>query len=332
MPPHNAQLLATPEPKLRTTGDPRVDAYRERLLTDHTSRDWRPYFVRLLADVRADPSILAEHDKLAKIDTAAEYVRYYVTPDRIARGRKIYRNIGVGKTNAMPVELQVALWGMLSDYGARRPQYDALQALLVLGAYDRAGAGHEFQLHHAAAKVLTGEIPRAQLKAFATGKIGQTHTPVARFPEWARDGNGDGKIDIWNNRSDILATIAWSSWEGYVGMPVAVPVRVPNYDPNNPREARYLRSLRAGPNVPPSILRRWDGRAWRPEELGSGGTLVGPITKGGPSFLLLRPAWPVNSRDPVKPLYPGQDDEMGFALAASLLADAIAGRSIPPLR
>ena len=71
---------------------------------------------------------------------------------------------------------------MLSDYGARRPQYDALQALLVLGAYGRGGAEHEFQLHHAAGQMLSGAVPRAQLKAFATGKLGQTHTPAARLP------------------------------------------------------------------------------------------------------------------------------------------------------
>ncbi|HYI43456.1 MAG TPA: hypothetical protein VD768_07525, partial [Sphingomicrobium sp.] len=30
MPPANAALLATPEPVLTTTGDPKVDAYRDR--------------------------------------------------------------------------------------------------------------------------------------------------------------------------------------------------------------------------------------------------------------------------------------------------------------
>lgn len=333
MPPHNAALLASPEPVLRSTGDPKVDAYRERLLTDHTSRDWRPYLIRLLADVKADPAILTEYDRLAAIDTAAEYVSHYVTPERIKRGRQLLREGAIAaQPGEMPAELQLALWGMLADYGERKPTYDALQALLVLGAYDKGGAGHEFQLHHAAAKVLSGEISRSQLKAYATGKIGQSQTPVARFPDWARDGDKDGRADIWSNRADILATLAGPSWEGYAGTPVAVAVRVPHYDANDPREARFLRGLGAGPNVAPSILKRWDGRDWRPEELGSGGTLVGPLTKDGPSFLLLRPAWPVNSRDPVKPLYPGEDKEMGFALAASLLADAIAGRPLPPLR
>ena len=333
MPPENPALLATPEPVLTSTGDAKVDAYRDRLLSDHANAAWRPYLTRLFAGVRADPSIVDEFDRLAALDTPAEYVRHYVTPDRIRRGRQLFRQgVGKAKPGEMPAELRLALWGMLSDYGARVPRYDALQALLVLGAYDRGGAGHEFQLHHAAIQLLSGAVPRARLKAFATGKLGQTHTPAARFPDWAEDGDGDGRIDIWRNRADILATIAGSHWQDYAGTPVAVAVKVPTFNPNDPREARMLAALGASPNVPPGILQRWDGRPWTPEQRGHGGTYVQPWVKGGPAFIMLRPAWPVNSRNPVLPMYAGSDSDMGFALAASLLADAIAGRPLPPLR
>ena len=333
MPPENAAFLATPEPVLTSTGDPKVDAYRDRLLKDHANVAWRPYLTRLFAGARADPTIVAEFDRLAAIDTTAEYVRHYVTPERIRRGRQLFRQgVAKAKPGEMPAELRLALWGMLSDYGARQPRYDALQALLVLGAYDRGGAGYDFQLHHAAIQVLSGAVPRSRLKAFATGKLGQTHTPAARFPDWARDGNGDGRIDIWRSRADILATIAGSHWQDYAGTPVAVAVKVPAFNPNDPREARMLAALNASPNVPPGILERWDGRSWKPEERGHGGTYVKPFVEGGPAFIMLRPAWPVNSRDPVLPMYAGSDLQMGFALAASLLADAIAGRPAPPLR
>jgi membrane-bound lytic murein transglycosylase B len=280
MPPENHALLATPEPKLASTGDPRVDAYRDRLLTDLTNAAWRPYLIRLFAGVRADPAILREFDRLAGIDTPAEYVHHYVTPERIRRGRQLFRQgVGKGKPGQMPADLRLALWGMLPDYGARRPRYDALEALLVLGAYDRGGAGHEFQLQHAAIKVLSGDVPRSRLKAFVTGKLGQTHTPSARFPDWAPDGNGDGRIDIWTNRSDILATIAGSSWEGYVGIPVAVAVKEPAFNPNDRREARMLSALNASPNVPPAILRRHRWGAFADAALMSTKGLVGV---GGP--------------------------------------------------
>jgi membrane-bound lytic murein transglycosylase B len=334
MPPENRAFLATPEPVLESTGDPKVDAYRQRLLSDYTSGPWRPYLVRLLAGVRADSRIVERFDRLAAVREPKDYVRHYVTPERIRRGRQLYRQLKratPSNPDRMPLELRVALWGMLSDYGARRPQYDALQALLVLGAYGKGGAEYEFQLHHAATQILSGAVPQSRLKAYETGKLGQTHTPAARFPDWARDGNGDGRIDIWNDRADILATIAGNSWEGYAGIPVAVAVKVPTFDPKDPRESRMLQALGASPNVPPGILQRWDGRAWTPEERGHGSTFVPAFVKGGPAYVMLRPAWPVNSHDPILPMYAGSDHNMGFALAASLLADAIAGRPLPPL-
>ena len=333
MPPENPAFLATPEPALASTGDAKIDAYRDRLLADHTSHAWRPYLVRMLAGVRADPKILEEFDRLAAIREPKDYARHYVTPERIRRGRQLYRQLkpGASKPNEMPLELRLALWGMLADYGATRPQYDALQALLVLGAHGKGGAEYEFQLHHAASQILSGAVPRSKLKAYATGKLGQTHTPAARFPDWARDGNGDGRIDIWSNRADVLATIGGNSWEGYAGIPVAVPVKVPNFDPSDPRESRMLQALGGSPNVPPGILERWDGRAWTPEERGHGSTYLPAFVEGGPAYVMLRPAWPVNSHDPILPMYAGSDQNMGFALAASLLADAIAGRPLPPL-
>jgi len=332
MPPENRALLATPEPKLTSTGDPKVDAYRDQMLADHANVAWRPYLVRLFAGLRADPAIVAEFDRLAAIDTPAEYVSHYVTPQRIRRGRQLFRQgVGKAKPNEMPAELRLALWGMLSDYGARAPHYDALKALLELGAYGRGCAAHEFQLQHAAIPVLDGTMSRSRLKAYATGKLGQTHTPAARFPEWARDGNRDGRIDIWRNRSDILASIAGSNWQDYAGIPVAVAVKPPVFNPNDPREARMLSALNASPNVPPGILERWDGRPWKPDERGQGGTYVKPWATGGPAFIMLRPAWSVNSRNPVLPMYAGNDNDMGFAIAASLLADAIAGRQLPAL-
>jgi membrane-bound lytic murein transglycosylase B len=332
-PPENQAILAMPEPRLTTTGDLKVDAYRDRLINEHVNQAWRPYLKRLLAGVKADPQILTEFDRLAAVNTPQEYVSYYVTFDRIRRGRRLFQQgVGEAKTGEMPAELRLALWGMLSDYGARQPRYDALQALLVLGAYGKGGAEHEFQIHQAASQVLSESVPRTKLKAYATGKLGQTQTPAARFPDWTRDGNGDGRIDIWNSRADILATLAGSSWRDYEGIPVAVAVKVPAFDASNPREARMLHALDASPNVPPGILQRWDGRPWKSYERGQGGTYVPGFVKGGPAFIMLRPAWPVNSRNPVLPMYAGSDQDMGFALAASLLADAIAGRPVPPLR
>ena len=329
----NPAFLAGPEPILTSTGDPKVDAYRDRLLADRGDPRWRPYLVRLLADAKADPEIVERFDKLAAIRDPKDYIAHYVTADRIRRGQVHYRALKrTAKPGGMPLELRIALWGMLSDYGARKPQYDALEALLVLGAYERGAAPWDFQLHHAARLVLSGVVPRARFRAYETGRLGQPQLLADRFEESARDGNGDGRANVWTNRADILASLSAGDWTQYPGMPVYVAVKPARFDLSDPMDARRARALDQPNNVPSNILRRWDGQAWTRDQQNWSGSYLEPYGKTGPAFLMLLPTWPVNSLNPARPRYFNDDQDKGFALAAGLLADAIAGRPLPPLK
>lgn len=329
----NPAFIAGPEPTLASTGDPKVDAYRERLLADRGDPRWRPYLARLLAGTKANPAIVERFDKLAAIRAPKDYIAHYVTPERIKRGRLHYRQLKrTAKRGEMPLELRIALWGMLSDYGARKPEYDALDALLVLGAYERGAAPWDFQLHHAARLVTSGVVPRARLKAYETGRLGQPQLLPDRFVESARDGNGDGRANVWTSRADILASMSVGDWTQYPAMPVYVAVKPARFDLTDPMDARRARALDQPNNVPSNILRRWDGQAWTREQQIWSGSYLEPFGKTGPAFLMLLPTWPVNSLNPARPRYFNDDQDKGFALAAGLLADAIAGRPLPPLR
>jgi membrane-bound lytic murein transglycosylase B len=333
MPPENAAaFLRGPEPQLASTGDARVDAYRDRLIADSGSV-WKPYLVRLLAGVRADPAIIAEFDRLAAIREPGDYVRHYVTPARIRRGRALYRQLKVAeKPGQMPLEVRLALWGMLADYGARKPRHDALQALLMLGAYERGPGLYDFQLHHAARLIIAGIVPRARLRAFESGLLGQPQIAPDRFETSARDGNGDGRADVWTNRADILASMTVGDWSQYPGLPIYVAVKPARFNMADRGEARMARAIEQPYNVPTGILQRWDGKPWTRAQRNWSGSYLEPFGPAGPAVLMLLPAWPVNSRNPARPRYFDEQRDMGFALAAGILADAIAGRPTPPLR
>ncbi|QNM82317.1 lytic murein transglycosylase [Sphingomonas sabuli] len=329
-PPDNPAFVAGPEPVLDSTGDPRVDAYRDRLL-DEGGTSWRPYLVRLFAGIRADPQLIACFDEQAAIVEPADFIRHYVTSERIARGRALYRVLsGRAQAGTTPPEVRLAMWGMLSDFGDRPPQHDAIAALLVLGAHDR-GARGDFQLHHAARLVVAGDVPRERLRAGDSGRLGQTAILPGRFDTQARDGNGDGRKDVWSSRADILASLDVGDWSAYPGMPVAVAVRPAQFDLSDPIDARRARALEQVNNVPANILRRYDGKRWAGAQQGWAGAYVEPYGKAGPAFLVLPPAWAVNSVNPYRELYFNDDHDKGFALAAALLADAIAGRPVPDL-
>lgn len=259
-----------------------------------------------------------------------DFVRHYVTDARIARGRQLYRQLrGKPQIGNTPLEVRLALWGMLSDYGARPPRHDAIQSLLVLGAYERGIAAWGFQLHHAAHLAIDGTVPRARLRSDETGRLGQAHILPERFVEQARDGDRDGIADIWTNRADILASLHVGDWSQYGGMPIVVAVRPARFDKSDPMDARRARALEQPNNVPANILRRWDGRPWTRTEHGWSGSYVEPYGLAGPAFLMLLPSWPVNGVNPYRQRYFNDDQDKGFGLAAGLLADAIAGRPLP---
>ncbi len=329
IPGDSAWLLAQPEPPIRPTGDARVDAYRAELFAD---RAWGPVFRRLLADLTADPAIVAGYDRMRAIDEPAEYVRFYVTPERIAAGRKIYRSIGQGAArptagDGSPLELTVALWGALSDYGARRPEYDLLQALVVLRAHDRLRLDTAFPVHDAALLVLDRKVERAKLKGWDSGRMGDVQYSPDFYRRMARDGDGDGMADIWDNRHDILANLAIPVREEQAMLVIAV--KPENFDRSDPGQSRIVEAM-AQQRMTATYFKRWDGAPWPAAAIRWYGRYTEPFGKDGPAFLLMGAADPIAYRDPYRDYYEG-NAERGFVLAVGLLAEAIAGRPIPDL-
>lgn len=324
-PPDAPWLLAQPKPPLRTTGDAKVDEYRRALIEGSDSR-WQPIFRRLLADVRSDPSIIQRYDAMREIDTPPEYVAFYVTPQRIADGRALYRSLkaaDVGK-DGTPLELKVALWGMLSNYG-QRPDFDLLSALVTLAAHGKLRQTTAFPIHDAAMLILDRTVERSKLRGYDSGRMGDVQITPDFYSRLRRDGDGDGVVDIWDNRSDILANL-WIDMTGTEG-PLIIPVKPHRYDPADPGQSRIIETMRTH-SVMVTYFERWDGKPWTSVSARWTGRYVEPFGKGAPAFLLPMAATPINFRDPYMEGYSERGND-GFAIAAALLAEAIAGRPIP---
>src|SRR3546814_1551353 len=83
--------------------------------------------------------------------------------------------------------------------------------------------------------MLDNGVPRARLVGSWAGATGYPQFLPSVYLRVARDGNGDGKIDIWTSEADALASIAnYFVDEGWrKDVPWCVPVAVPsNLDRN----------------------------------------------------------------------------------------------------
>lgn len=334
MPPERPDILALPEPLLGTTGDPRVDAYRSQLLSNYaTSQGWRPYLTRLLAGVCADRSILADVE--APPPSARAAIDRYLTPDRIAQGRRLYREMqgrapSQGEAR-VPLEVLLAMWAVTSDYGRSPPRYDMLQAQLVRGAYGKLGYPEAFEIYDAARIILTPGVERSKALAYGDGRVGQVRLLPSNYDQWSKDGDGDGRPDIWRSRADILKTfndMMAGTWEA--GVPILVEIQPFRPDPSDPRQSRMMGALNPGQALRADLFRRTDGQPLPPSW---SGVPITPFGTSGPTFLLTRNETPVNVMSPFRGKW---EDWRGqeLAVAVGLLADAIAGRPAPtrPIR
>lgn len=118
----------------------------------------------------------------------------------------------------MPANYIVALWGLESGFGKVQGKEDVVSALATLAFEGRREALFTRQLMAALEIIEEGHIPQGQrLKGSWAGAMGQTQFMPSSFLTYAADGNGDGKIDIWNTQEDAFASaanyLATEGWE-----------------------------------------------------------------------------------------------------------------------
>lgn len=163
----------------------------------------------------------------------APYRARHVSPALIAKGRNRYaanlsRLRDIGRTYGVAPSVVVAIWGHETSYGAVTGNFDLLNSLATL-AYE----GRRRQLFAdefvAALKMLDRGVPRSLLRGSWAGATGHPQFLPSVWLRLARDGDGDGRANIWRSEADALASIAnYLSNAGWKpGVPWGVPVRVP---------------------------------------------------------------------------------------------------------
>jgi lytic murein transglycosylase len=163
----------------------------------------------------------------------APYAAQHVDAARIGRGRAKFQALRpllerVESQTGVPESILVAIWGHETDYGAYTGSFDLANSLATL-AYEgrrRSLFASEFI---ATLKLIDKGIPREKLKGSWAGATGYPQFLPSTYMRYGRDGDGDGRADIWSSDADALASIAsyfaaagWRRGQTW-GVPAAVP-------------------------------------------------------------------------------------------------------------
>ncbi len=170
----------------------------------------------------------------APIPKFAPYAAQHVDSARISRGRIKYAELRgllgkVEQETGVPEAMMIAIWGHETNYGAYTGDFDLANSLATL-AYEgrrRTLFATEFV---ATLKLMDKGVPRRQLKGSWAGATGYPQFLPSTYLRYGRDGDGDGRADIWANNADALASIAnyfvRSGWRS--GVPWGVKAVVPD--------------------------------------------------------------------------------------------------------
>ncbi|MEJ7927116.1 lytic murein transglycosylase [Sphingobium sp. AN641] len=157
----------------------------------------------------------------------------HVDAARIGRGRTAYaanraRLARIEQETGVPEEIMVAIYGHETNYGSYTGDFDLLRSLATLAHEGRRRALFEPEFL-ATLKMLDNGVPRSRLVGSWAGATGYPQFLPSVYLRLARDGDGDGRADIWTSEADALASIANyfvnAGWRR--GQPWGVAVSVP---------------------------------------------------------------------------------------------------------
>lgn len=163
----------------------------------------------------------------------APYRARHVDAARINGGRQRHAQLRpllarIEAETGVPEAVMMSIYGHETGYGANSGNFDLLNALATLAYEGRRRALFEAELI-AAMKMIDQGVPRTTLKGSWAGATGYPQFLPSVYLRLARDGDGDGKADIWRSEADALASIgnylANAGWKR--GVPWGVAVRVP---------------------------------------------------------------------------------------------------------
>ncbi|MBS0970856.1 lytic murein transglycosylase [Chimaeribacter arupi] len=204
------------------------------------------YLARVLPAWKIEQGKTQYHDHQAQLDAAAQ--RYGVQANYI-----------------------VALWGMESSFGKIQGKEDVISALATLAFEGRREAFFTKELMAALNIIQQGHIAADQMKGSWAGAMGQSQFMPTSFLNYGADGDGDGRIDIWNDPSDVfasaanyLATEGWKpgqSWGQEVRLPAGFSADLAGTKTNQAKSVAQWQQLGVTPAdskaLPGNTTRAW---------------------------------------------------------------------------
>ncbi len=231
-----------------------------------------------------------------RVQTQSEFrspARYF-RPDNMAATARIGRSYAerfataLSETEAAtgtPAHIILAIWGRESGFGQVSIPHNTFRVLGTKGFMSTRAEYFTEELVAALRIVEAGHIPPGQMRSSWAGAMGQPQFVPRSFEYYARDGDGDGRADIWTSEADTIRSIGnflglngWNparDWGFEVTLPDSLPCTLAGRD-----QGKTIADWEA------LGITRVTGRPFPANERQGEAFLLMPAGRSGPAFLV----------------------------------------------
>lgn len=184
------------------------------------------YIQSVLAKAEIRDSIVAAMSRPAEAKPWSDYRPIFITPQRITAGKAFLAKhrdalAKVEAEHGVPAEIIVAIIGVETSYGGNAGSYPVVDALYTLAfAYPRTNLPDKIERENTREAFFRDELAQlfalgretgfdiTTLKGSYAGAMGWGQFMPSSYRDYAVDGNGDGKVDLFNDLDDVFASVA----------------------------------------------------------------------------------------------------------------------------
>ena len=208
-----ACLLTSPPARSLEVSRPDVQAFIGELVKKDGFE--QRYLAAVFSKIESKESILSTMGRPAeKVRSWPDYRNIFITPRRISAGVDFFREHEVGlrqisTRTGVPAEIIAAILGVETFYGTRTGSFRAVDALATL-AFDYPPRGTFFrgELRQLFLLAREEQLDVGNLLGSYAGALGPPQFIPSSYRNFAVDGNGDGRRDLFQNWDDIMASVA----------------------------------------------------------------------------------------------------------------------------
>lgn len=280
--------------------------------------------LEVLAGAKVRQSILDAIARPAEAKPWKDYRPIFMTDSRIRDGIAFYQANRplldrVSAEYGVPASVIVAIIGVETNYGGNIGSYRVLDALFTL-AFEYPPRAPFFRSELKNLFLLDGKqlaYPLNELTGSYAGAMGWGQFMPSSIAAYAVDGDGDGKIDLWQSLPDIVSSVA--NYFGEHGWqrdaPVAVRAQVADH-------ARTLEVKGLDPVYPLEQMEAWGYVPVESVDAQTPSTLLRLEGANGPEFWLTFKNFYVISRYNRSALYSMAVWQLSQAIADGSVDDA----------